>query len=91
MKCARLNPIVERIHPSLQKNSKGETVAFCCNGCKNKFAAAQPVMSNNMITGNMGMQSSSTSESTKKEKAYRLEMLIPFEQLKLVTQHPEGM
>jgi len=43
-------------------------VAFCCNGCKNKFAAAQPAMTNNMITGNMGMQNSSTSESTSKRK-----------------------
>ena len=34
-----------RADPSITaKNSKGETVAFCCNGCKNKFAAAQPVM-----------------------------------------------
>jgi hypothetical protein len=24
------------------KNEKGETVAFCCNGCKNKFMAALP-------------------------------------------------
>ena len=24
------------------KNEKGETVAFCCNGCKNKFTAALP-------------------------------------------------
>ena len=58
-----------RADPSITaKNSKGETVAFCCNGCKNKFAAAQPVMSNNLITGNMGMQNSSTSESTSKRK-----------------------
>ena len=58
-----------RADPSITaKNSKGETVAFCCNGCKNKFAAAQPAKTNNMITGNMGMQNSSTSESTSKRK-----------------------
>jgi len=30
-----------KANPSITaKNSRGETVAFCCNGCKNKFASA---------------------------------------------------
>ena len=43
------------------KNSKGETVAFCCNGCKNKFAASQPAMGNNMMMAGMGGKSDSAS------------------------------
>ena len=31
------------------KNSKGETVALCCNGCKNKFSSMEAMMSNDMI------------------------------------------
>jgi hypothetical protein len=32
--------------PSISaQNEKGETVAFCCNGCKNKFVAALPAPS----------------------------------------------
>lgn len=39
------------------KNEKGETVAFCCNGCKNKFTASLPAMSAGggaMMMGGMG-------------------------------------
>ena len=36
------------------KNEKGETVAFCCNGCKNKFAASLPLPSDNLM--GMGMK-----------------------------------
>jgi len=41
------------------KNAKGETVAFCCNGCKNKFAAAQPAPNSAMAMSGMNMGSNS--------------------------------
>ena len=35
------------VNPSITaKNEKGETVAFCCNGCKNKFTASLPTAGN---------------------------------------------
>ena len=45
------------------KNSKGETVAFCCKGCVNKFTAAQPAMNDNSMMANRGMNSTKSSES----------------------------
>ncbi len=52
------------------KNEKGETVAFCCNGCKNKFTASLPTMASN--PGNMMMnataeQGSGGSDSYKRK------------------------
>jgi len=51
-----------RADPSITaKNAKGETVAFCCNGCKNKFAAAPPAMDSNMAKSMMnGMDKTSS-------------------------------
>lgn len=59
MKSAPLNEMCpikpdRRADPSITaKNAKGETVAFCCNGCKNKFAAAPPAMDSNMAKSMM--------------------------------------
>ena len=35
------------------KNEKGETVAFCCNGCKDRFVAELPEMDAMMEKGEM--------------------------------------
>jgi hypothetical protein len=52
-----------RADPSITaKDSKGETVAFCCNGCKNKFAAAQPAPNAAMSMSGMNMKSDSLNE-----------------------------
>ena len=41
-----------KANPSITaKNEKGETVAFCCNGCKNKFTAALPASAKKGING----------------------------------------
>ena len=46
--------------PSISaKNAKGDTVAFCCNGCKNKFSAAQPAPNSTMAMSGMNMASNS--------------------------------
>ncbi|MDG1326536.1 MAG: DUF1549 domain-containing protein [Opitutales bacterium] len=67
MKSAPLNEMCpikpdRRADPSITaKNAKGETVAFCCNGCKNKFAAAPPAMVSNMAKSMMnGMDKTPT-------------------------------
>ena len=67
MKSAPLNEMCpikpdRRADPSITaKNAKGETVAFCCNGCKNKFAAAPPAMVSNMTKSMMnGMDKTPT-------------------------------
>ena len=49
------------------KDSKGETVAFCCNGCKNKFAASQPAPNSAMSGMNMASNSPSGSDSNKRK------------------------
>ena len=68
MKAAPLNEMCpikpdRRADPSITaKNAKGETVAFCCNGCKNKFSAAQPapgMMANNNMAMNTNAQTTS--------------------------------
>jgi len=57
-----------RADPSITaKDSKGETVAFCCNGCKNKFAASQPAPNAGMSGMNMASNSPSGSESSKRK------------------------
>jgi hypothetical protein len=48
------------------RNSKGETIAFCCNGCKNKFAASPEATGSNMMMAGMGMNS----ESGKNNESY---------------------
>jgi hypothetical protein len=69
MKAAPLNEMCpikpdRRADPDITaKDSKGETVAFCCKGCVNKFAAAQPAMNENSMMANMGMDSAKSSES----------------------------
>ena len=69
MKAAPLNEMCpikpdRRADPDITaKDSKGETVAFCCKGCVNKFAAAQPAMNENSMMANMGMDSNKPSES----------------------------
>ena len=69
MKAAPLNEMCpikpdRRADPDITaKDSKGETVAFCCKGCVNKFAAAQPAMNGNSMMANMGMDSTKPSES----------------------------
>jgi hypothetical protein len=45
------------------KNSKGETVAFCCIGCKNRFTASQPAPGMAMSGMNMAGNSMSKRES----------------------------
>ena len=53
-----------RADPSITaKNAKGETVAFCCNGCKNKFAAAPPAMDSNMAKSMMNGMDKTASAS----------------------------
>jgi len=57
-----------RADPSITaKDSKGETVAFCCNGCKNKFAASQPAPNSAMSGMNMASNSPSGSDSNKRK------------------------
>jgi hypothetical protein len=57
-----------RADPSITaKDSKGETVAFCCNGCKNKFAASQPAPNAGMSGMNMASNSPSGNESSKRK------------------------
>jgi hypothetical protein len=73
MKAAPLNEMCpiksdRRADPTITaKSAAGETVAFCCNGCKNKFLAAEPAPG--MMTSNMGMKASvdSSSESTQRK------------------------
>ena len=50
------------------KNEKGETVAFCCNGCKNKFAASLPLASGNMMMGAMKETGTSSGGGSYKRK-----------------------
>jgi hypothetical protein len=45
------------------KNSKGETVAFCCIGCKNRFTSSQPAPGMAMSGMNMAGNSMSKRES----------------------------
>jgi hypothetical protein len=69
MKAAPLNEMCpikpdRRADPDITaKNAKGEMVAFCCRGCKNKFSAAQPAMNENMMMAGMGMNSDKPSVS----------------------------
>jgi len=43
------------------KNSKGETVALCCNGCKNKFSSMEAMTPNDMMDG-MAMNTDAKAE-----------------------------
>ena len=52
------------------KNAKGETVAFCCNGCKNKFAAAPPAMFSDMAN-NMMNSIDKTADSASSRDSYK--------------------
>jgi hypothetical protein len=52
------------------KNAKGETVAFCCNGCKNKFAAAPPAMFSDMAN-NMMNSMDKTADSASSRDSYK--------------------
>jgi len=58
-----------RADPSITaKNEKGETIAFCCNGCKNKFAASLPLASGNMMMGGMKETTTSSGGGSYKRK-----------------------
>ena len=50
------------------KNSKGETVAFCCNGCKNRFSATQPGPGSPMNMSGMNMASDSPSGNSSHQR-----------------------
>jgi len=46
------------------KNEKGETVAFCCNGCKDQFVENMPAMDEMMMDGEMMAASTNSSSQS---------------------------
>ena len=53
------------------KNAKGETVAFCCNGCKNKFAAAPPAMFSDMANNMMNSMDKNADSASSRDSYKR--------------------